>query len=134
VGILCLNSRHRISTLREAADQPERTQPGAIFDSIRTEEARMILASFGVIVPRVPNTELYAVLRKAFVKLGPTQAHEGMVRVLKQTRNLLPLSALVDQLPFSLQTAALSVPLRRVDHQRLVSAVNTRLKDAMGWA
>ena len=46
VGILCLNSRHQISTLRDAVDQPERTSPGAIFDSIRTEEARMILSSF----------------------------------------------------------------------------------------
>ncbi|MGA2908536.1 MAG: sce7726 family protein [Terracidiphilus sp.] len=134
VGILCLNSRHRISTLRDAIDQPERTSPGAIFDSIRTEEARMILASFGVSVPRVPNTELYAVMRDAFVKLDPIQAQEGMVRVLKRTRNLLPLSALVDQLPPSLQTAALSVPMRKSDHQRLVAGVNTPLKDALGWA
>jgi hypothetical protein len=134
VGILCLNSRHQISTLRDAADQPERTSPGAIFDSIRAEEARMILSSFGVSIPRVPNTQLHAVLREVFVKLDPIQAHEGMVRVLKRTRNLLPLSALVDQLPPSLQTAALSVPLRKVDHQRLVAAVNSPLMDAMGWA
>jgi hypothetical protein len=133
VGILCLNSRHQISTLRDAVDQPERTSPAAIFNSIRTEEARSILTSFGVPIPPVPNTELYKVLRQAFVKLDPIQAHEGMVRVLKRTRNLLPLSALVDQLPPSLQTAALSVPLRKVDHQRLVTAVNTPLKDAMGW-
>jgi hypothetical protein len=134
VGILCLNSRYQISTLRGAANQPERTSPDAIFNSIRMEEARLILSSFGVCVPCVPNTELYSVLRNEFVKLDPTQAHEGMVRVLKQTRNLLPLSALVDQLPVSLQTAALSVPLRKADHQRLVDAVNTPLKDAMGWA
>jgi hypothetical protein len=134
VGILCLNSRHQISPLRDAANQPERTSPAAIFNSIRIEEARTILSSFGVCVPCVPNTELHAVLGREFVKLAPTQAHEGMVRVLKQTRNLLPLSALVDQLPPSLQTAALSVPMRKMDHQRLVDAVNTPLKDAMGWA
>jgi len=134
VGILCLNSRHQISTLRDAANQPGRTSPGAIFNSIRMEEARMILSSFDVHVPCMPNTELYAALRSEFVKLDPIQAHEGMVRVLKQTRNLLPLSALVDQLPVSLQTAALSVPLRKADHQRLVDTVNTPLKDAMGWA
>src|ERR1019366_3542282 len=89
----------QISTLRDAADRAECTSPGAIFDSIRTEEARMILSSFGVSVPHVPNTELHAVLREAFMKLDPIQAHEGMVRVLKRTRNLLPLAALVDQLP-----------------------------------
>jgi len=133
VGVLCLNSRHQISTLRDAIDQPERTSPGAIFDSIRIQEARMILSHFGVSVPRVPNTELYAVLREAFVKLDPVRAQEGMVRVLKRTRNLLPLSALIDQLPQSLQMAALSVPLRKADHDRLVAAVNTHLETAMAW-
>src|ERR1700689_2129367 len=35
VGVLQLTSRKQISTLREAADQPEHTSPAAIFDSIR---------------------------------------------------------------------------------------------------
>jgi len=77
---------------------------------------------------------LHSILREEFVKLGPVQAHAEMVRVLKRTRNLLPLSALVKQLPRSLQTAALSVPLRKADHERLVTAVNSSLQDAMGWA
>jgi hypothetical protein len=134
VGILRLNGRHHISTMREAIDQPERTSPSAIFDSIRTAEARMILSSLGVTIPAVPNTALHAVLREEFVKLTPIQAHSEMVRVLKRTRNLLPLSTLVNQLPRSLQTAALSIPLRKADHERLVTAVNSSLQDAMGWA
>ena len=133
VGVMRLNSRHGISILREAADRPERTSPAAIFDSIRTLEACMILQSRGVSVPAVPNTELRSVLRKLFIKLSPCAAHEGMVQVLKQTRNLLPLSDLVEKLPLSLQAAALSVPLRKLDHTRFVVAVNTRLKDAMAW-
>lgn len=134
VGVMRLNSRHGISILREAADRPERTSPAAIFDSIRTLEASKILQSRGMLVPPVPNTELRSVLRSLFIKLSPCAAHEGMVKVLKQTRNLLPLSDLVDKLPLSLQAAALSVPLRKLDHTRFVAAVNTRLKDAMAWA
>lgn len=134
VGILLLNGRHRIQTLREAADRPERTSPAAIFDSIRTDEARRILLSQGVSIPPVPNTELNWVLRQLFIKLAPCTAHRGMVRILKKTRNLLPLSDLVAQLPHSLQTAALSVPLRKLDHTRLVAAVNSHLDDAMCWA
>lgn len=133
VGILVLNSRHHISTLREAVDRAESTSPAAIFDSIRTEEARMILLAQGVSVPVVPNTVLNSVLRELFIKLDAREAHAGMVRVLKKTRNLLSLSALVDQLPHSLQTAALSIPLRKLDHTRLVAAVNTRLEDALHW-
>ena len=133
VGILCLNGRHHISTLRDAPDRPERTSPAAIFDSLRTEEARMILRYRGVSVPSVPNTELNSVLQGLFIKLKACDAHDGMVRVLKKTRSLLRLSDLVDQLPPSLHTAALSVPLRKLDHSRLVAAVNTRLEDAIAW-
>lgn len=134
VGVMRLNNRHGIMILREAADRPERTSPVAIFDSIRTLEASKILQLQGMLVPAVPNTELRSALRKLFIKLSPRAAHEGMVKVLKETRKLLPLSDLVDKLPLSLQTAALSVPLRKLDHTRFVAAVNTRLRDAMAWA
>jgi hypothetical protein len=134
VGILRLTSRYRISTIRDAFDLTERVSPAAIFDSIRTEEARMILLSYGVPIPDVANTLLNSELRELFIRLKPRDAHQGMVRVLKKTRNLMPLSDLVAQLPKSLQTAALSVPLRKLDHARLVAAVNTRLEDVMAWA
>jgi hypothetical protein len=134
VGVLRLNRRYQISTVREAADLPERTSPAAIFDSIRREEARLILGLHGVKVPSVPNTVLHAAMRELFVKLDPRTVHEGMVQILKRTRNLLPLADLVAQLPPSLQSAALSVPLRKVDHVRLVDAVNTRVVDALAWA
>jgi hypothetical protein len=134
VGVLRLNRRHQLSTVRNAADLPERTSPAAIFDSIRTEEARLILASHGVLIPCVPNTALHAALRELFIKLDARTAHEGMVKVLKRTRNLLPLADLVAELPPSLQSAALSIPLRRADHTRLVHAVNTRVADAIAWA
>jgi hypothetical protein len=133
VGILRLTSRHQISAVREVVDRPESTSPAAIFDSIRTEEARMILLAQDVSVPVVPNTMLNSVLRELFIKLDARKAHDSMVQVLKKTRNLLPLSDLVAQLPHSLQTAALSVPLRKLDHTRLVAAVNARLEDAMAW-
>ena len=93
----------------------------------------MILEAQGISLPSVPNTEVSRMLRDFFVQLEPVAAHVGMVRVLKKTRNLLPLSKLIAQLPPSLHTAALAVPLRKTDHARLVSAVNTPLQDAMGW-
>lgn len=134
VGVMRLSSRYRISTLREAIDRADSTSPGAIFDAIRTSEARSILRLQGVPVPVVPNTQLHAALRELFLNLSPREAHDGMVHVLRKTRDLLPLSALIDKLPPSLQTAALSVPLRKLDHARLVMAVNTRVKDALAWS
>jgi hypothetical protein len=134
VGVLCLGDRGQIKPIRKAIERIDRTSPSAIFDCLRTDEARRILMTETVFIPQVPNTELNAVLKELFIKLAPDTAHRGMVEVLKKTRNLLPLSHLIDQLPSSLHTAALTVPLRKVDHLRLVGAVNTPLEKAMAWA
>lgn len=133
VGVLALSNRYQISTIREAIDSPERTSPEAIFNSIRTAEARLILEWAGVSVPNVPNTRQRTEFRKLFIELDPVMAHQGMVRVLKKTRNMLRLSEFIAQLPLSLQTAALSVPMRKNDHERLKTAIRTPLKDAMSW-
>ncbi len=134
VGVLRLNQRYQISEVREAANRPERTSAAAIFDAIRTSEAEMILRSLGVPIPAVPNTEIHSTLRALFVKLEPRVAHAGMVSTLKRTRNLKGLAELIKELPPSLHAAALSVPLRKVDHRRLIRAVNSRSVDAMAWA
>ncbi|MCW5731272.1 MAG: sce7726 family protein [Alphaproteobacteria bacterium] len=134
VGVLVLQSRYQISERRKADDRPERTNSAAIFDAIRLSEAKQILQRSGVEIPRVSNIELHKALRAKFVTLPPRDAHEGMVRILKKSRDLLPLADLVKSLPRSLQSAALSVPLRRSDHDRLLNAVNARIQDAMKWA
>lgn len=133
VGILKLSSRHQITSLREAVDQPERTNSASIFDSIRLSEARQILALNGLKTPQVPNTELYSALRDIFLKLPPRLAHVGMVQVLKKTRNLKPLTEIVEQVPSSLQSAVLTVPFRKSDRVNLLQAINTRLSEAMCW-
>jgi len=134
VGVMMLHSRYRLSTLREAHNLPERTNPEAIFGSIRLDEAKAILLRNGLPVPSVPNTERFVAFKEQFVKLTPMQAHKGMVEVLKESRNLLPLSNLVSSLPISLQPAALTTSLRKVDQDRLVSAVNATTQEAMTWA
>jgi len=134
VGILLLSDRYQISTVRDAIDAPERTNSAAIFDSIRVDEARQILAMNGISVPDVPNTERYRTLRSFFVQLEPNLAHLGMVSVLKKNRSLVPLGSLISELPSCLQTAALTCPMRKSDHQKLINAVNTPIEEAMTWA
>jgi hypothetical protein len=133
VGILKLSNRHQISTLRDAADRPDRTSSLTIFESIRTDEAKRILALMDRVVPDVPNTKIRAALREQFLNLNSRSVHGAMVQVLKATRNLLPLWALVQNMPNSLQSAALSVPLRRCDHDRLLGAIQTPLQTALQW-
>jgi hypothetical protein len=134
VGILKLSNRLEISLVQKALDRPERTSSAVIFDSVRTVEARLILEAHGISIPKVPNTQLHSVLRELFTKLTNLDAHRGMVRVLKRTRNLWQFSDLLDQLPLSLYSAVFSTPLRRVDQARLARAVRTSLNEAIKWA
>lgn len=133
VGILLLSSRNNISKIREAKDRPDRTSAITIFESIRTDEAKRVLNHLDIPVPDVPNTEMHTALRQKFEKLRSRKVHEAMVCVLKKTRNLLPLSELVERLPGSLQPAALAVPMRKADHERLIEAVKTPLQTAVHW-
>lgn len=134
VGVMSLSRRYRIKTVREAIDCPERICPVTVFESLRSAEAVAILKTLGVAVPDVPNTQRHAALRTLFADLDPAKLHVEMVRTLKRTRNLAPLGELVAQLPDSLQAAALSIPVRRADHDRLVAAVGTPLRAAMAWS
>ncbi|WP_084251842.1 sce7726 family protein [Bradyrhizobium sp. AT1] len=133
IGVLSLSARQTISKLRDARERPDRICPATVFESIRTDEAKLILKSFGIAIPDVPNTLMRAELRLLFARLNSVDLHTALVTVLKKTRNLLPLGKLVEDLPQSLTPAALTVPLRTSDHQRLLLALNARLEDAMRW-
>jgi hypothetical protein len=134
VGVMSLDHRHYISTRRDAKNQPGRICPVTVFEALRTSEAKELLFGLGVAVPDVPNTLLRTELRNRFKTLHPEDVHAGMLRTLKKTRDLQPLASLVARLPDSLQAAALSVQLRKGDHERLVHAVNTPLKHALAWS
>lgn len=133
VGILLLNDRFQISTLREAKDRSGDIDPVSAFESIHKAEAIQILEMMGVMVPNVPNTRFHTAMVEIFATLDPVSLHECMINVLKATRSLLPLSNLISELPISLQPAAFSTPLRRRDHANLLNAVKTPLFEALNW-
>lgn len=133
VGVICLSTRYQMRTVRDAIARPERVCPATIFDSLRLAEAQTVLKSLGAPIPEVPNTQLYSAMRAIFAKQEPSSVHEAMVTTLKRTRNLAPLSGLVERMPSSLQAAALSIKVKRSEHDRLIEAVSTSLVDAMGW-
>ncbi|WNK20950.1 sce7726 family protein [Halomonas piscis] len=133
IGVMSLVRWNRIRTIRKAVDRTDLVCPDAIFQSLRMTEASEILKSLNVKIPDVPNTMLWEAMRACFSDLTPADVHQQMVWTLKKTRNLSTLSSLVDQLPTSLQPAALSINVRRADHNRLIDAVHTPLYKAMAW-
>lgn len=134
VGILLLNDRFQISPIREALNRPESIVPRAVFESVHRSEAVEILTRMGGVVPDVPNTRFHAAMLDIFEKLPPSHLHKCMIDVLKETRSMLPLSALTEALPKSLQAAAFSTSLHSRDHAKLLSAIETPLSEALAWA
>lgn len=134
VGLMCLTKRYQIKTIREAKNCPERICPSTVFESLRMSESIEILESLGVIVPNLPNTKMHVALKELFSKLDPATLHFEMLKTLKRTRDLAPLSDFVDSLPISLQTAALLVSVRRSDQTRIKDATETPLHAAMTWS
>lgn len=134
VGVMMLGSRYQISIVRNAEDRPDRICPATVFESLRGAEAVAILKSLKIAIPNVPNTQRHAAMRALFEDLDPNAVHVAMVKTLKHTRNLAPLRDLVDRLPRSLHAAALSIQVRRADHERIIKAVSTPLDAAMAWA
>jgi hypothetical protein len=134
VGVMCLNRRGQITELREATDNAHLVCPIAVFESLRLPEARAVLEELGVTPPNVSAIRIHSAMRDCFSHLEPEAVHRAMVAVLKRSRSLMPLASLVDRLPESLRPAALSVRLRRSDHDRLVGAIGTPLSSALDWA
>jgi hypothetical protein len=134
VGLLCLSRRYSIQTVRDAIHLTDDVCPIATFESLRSEEARAVLKALGAEVPEIPNTQVRAAMRAIFAHQDPAAVHRAMVATLKRARNLATLTELVNQLPASLHAAALSIQIRRGEHDRLIEAVSTPLSDAMSWA
>ncbi|WP_345945707.1 sce7726 family protein [Sodalis sp. dw_96] len=134
VGVMSLSRWNRISILREANENTDFICSLTIFDSLRLSEAIDILNELSIEIPSLPNTLMRNAIRSLYSELDPIVIHNHMIKVLKKTRNIAPLSALIANLPRALQTIALTVQLRNKDHNRLIETLNKPLDEAFKWA
>ncbi len=117
IGLLVLNDRHSMTTVRKPRSLKSQVDPLVIFDSLRQEEyVSAIRNTFGT-VPSVPNTRLYGACRELFAELSPEEAHDAMVGVLKMRGSSLGLQRFVTAVPASLKAAALAVGALSKEHQ-----------------
>lgn len=134
VGVLLLNNRFGISTVRDVQEEPKRVSPEVIFDSIQVRESLEILKLFGISPPKVANTEVRSVLLDIFKSLDPEVTHGYMVKVLRASRSSLSLAETLPNLPGSLQAAVFSASLKPREQATLLKAINTSIKEALNWA
>lgn len=120
IGILALNRRLSITTLREPIPNRANVDPEAIFSSLRqTEYCAVIETEFGS-VPDVPNARLYTEWRALFGRLSPEQAHDSMVRALRARGSDRKYIDFVHALPRSLKLIALTARFSHRERDQLL--------------
>lgn len=131
VGLMVLNNRQSISTVREADSLRPWTKPSAIFDSLRKSEyIQIIEKQFGE-VPNVPNTKIYQACRRLFCDLSPETAHDEMVRILKERGNSNSLRSFVLSVPYSLKAASLACDLSPHDRALFTGLLQTNARSVL---
>jgi hypothetical protein len=134
VGVLRLSGRHQISEIQAAQNAPDRTDSTSIFDVVSIREAGLILKDLGYDLPDVPNTQRYQAYLEVFRTISSAEVHCVMVKVLKKTRTLTHLAPFIQDLPASLQSAALSARITNIEFGNLTQALRVPLAEARGWA
>lgn len=134
VGVLVLSDKFTLQTERPADVDAARTDPLAVLDLMRVDEAHRVLRSLNVAPPDVPNTQMRGALRDLYGPLDPAVVHTKMVAALKVTRSQSAASDSIKNTPVSLRAAMLTMKLNGASEKRLLDATRLPFPAALAWS
>jgi len=134
VGVLVLTKRFRLQTERAAVVDAGRTDPLAVLDFVRVDEAFAILRALGIEPPQVPNTQVRGSLHEIFASLDSRLVHEQMVSALKASRSQQATAELIKTVPMSLRAAMLSLKMNDASGKKLRDATRLPVHAALAWS
>ncbi|MGF1572045.1 MAG: sce7726 family protein [Sumerlaeia bacterium] len=133
VGIFTLTKTSSIKTIRQPKNNPSRTVPAMVFESLQILEAKLLLSSLGINLPDCPNTEIRSILRDEFIKLSATSVQKALPEVMRKTRSHLRLKEYLNKIPNSLKPLALSIKMTIKERANTISAMNLPANSIMSW-
>ncbi|WP_206428252.1 sce7726 family protein [Plantibacter sp. PA-3-X8] len=134
VGVLVLSEKFTLQVERPAVVNAARTNPLAVLDLMRVDEAHQVLRSLDIAPPHVPNTQMRGALCDLYRPLDPTAVHTQMVATLKITRSQGAASDFIKTVPMSLRTAMLSVKMNGASEKRVLDATRLPVSAAFAWS
>lgn len=134
IGLFSLTARGGIYEIRKPLFDIDRTIPCVVFKSLQTKEAEYALRKLGYDIPELPNTIKNKFLKSIFSDLNPNQAHEAMLTALKKYRNNVAAAHLIEHIPPSLHSLAVTTKLSTNDRERLISTIKTPLAVVTNWS
>ena len=121
VGVMALNGRGSLTTVREASSNASSVDPVAVFRTLRQAEFLSILRkTHGWDGAGVPRGVLHSQALARFKELPSALAHENAVLELRKRTSAPELVQFLAQLPACLRTLGLSEPLSGVGKRRLL--------------
>ncbi|MDF2883077.1 MAG: cII phage-related protein [Clostridiaceae bacterium] len=127
VGIIILSNRYTLRTIKKAKSNKKNTISHKIFDMLKKDEYLEIIGQKYGAVPEVPNTLIYKECKELFAKLPSEEAHNYMVKVLKQRMLTQHQKNLIKQIPMSLKLFALYENLNFEQCSKLVKALSLKI-------
>jgi len=127
VGQVILTRKGSLSTRKKALSNRGNTDPDAIFQSLRLSEIEDIGEAFGVQRYVGPNLHRRRHYLNSFRQMGPEQAHQGMVDVLRKREIHGAQLELIRGAPGSMKHLCLSRQLTVTGYRAVAEALDARL-------
>lgn len=113
---------------REAKTNKSNVVPSIIFESLqRREYTKIIKDVLGKTFDGVPNTKIHKEAKAYFSKIPPEIAHQKMVEVLTNRRQVKNLSEFIFEVPHSLKAASISLRLTKDERNRFIDLMNSKI-------
>lgn len=131
VGILILNERNNISTVRDSMTNKKNIKPDILFDSLRKTEYLKIIKEITGVLPNVPNTQIYKECKKIFCSVQPELAHDLTIAALRGRKKTKVLKEFINKAPSALAAYALSIGMDKSKMLALIPKFNNSLNSAL---
>ena len=109
IGILILNDRNEISTVRKSKSNKVNIDQNLLFDSLRKNEYLEIISEYFGDIPNVQNTLIFKECKRLFNKIPPETAHDLAIKVLRNRSDVDALCQFISVAPSSLSAYAMSI-------------------------
>ena len=127
IGIMALCDGGSLDEIREAQSNKANTDPATIFSCMRQVEYCSVVKEVFGYIPDVPNSKLYVESRKLFCQIGPSDAHDFMVKQVRYRGKRKAYADLITEAPHSLKHACLSFS----KSQGLALQIREKLKEPL---
>ena len=121
VGVLALNARGSLTTVRAAITGIERLDKAALFRMLRAAEFQAAVRRLCGPQPEVPNVEVRAHYGQLWATLSIEQAHRAYVSAMQARTTQPAVADFVSALPSSMRVLGYATPLSAVQRQRILN-------------